>query len=75
MIIYTTLIVTFLCMIMFILQYQLDKEFKERCNEFFNEYDYSQLHLLVVFFIPFVNCYILYLEASSFIEYLQEKPK
>ena len=71
--VYLSLLISVFLLFLIVLQYCIDKQYREEVNVFFKDYPYSQLMFLVLFFIPFVNAYLLFLEICTFIEFLQEK--
>lgn len=70
--VYLSLFISFLCIFLMGIQYVIDKRYREEANKFFDEYRYSQLLVAFIFFVPFMNCYILFLEIASMVEFIQE---
>ena len=70
--IYGSLFVTFLCVLIMIIQFVIDRKYRKHVIEFFDEYHYSQLFVLFLFLIPFLNLYILWLESCAMYEFIKE---
>lgn len=70
--VYLSPFISFLCIFLMGIQYAIDKRYREEANKFFDEYRYSQLFVAFIFFVPFMNCYILFLEIASMVEFIQE---